>query len=486
MVAATREAGMIGNTGIRARAEKLEERVQQRWRELGDWVDRRFGADEFIRHDEVAHGFKPDAVVIEEAPVALSAHVVLYTVLVLLAIAILWSIFGSLDRIVVAPGKIATRTPMVVMQPFTTSRILQIDVKAGDHVRKGQVLVRFDPAFAQADVASLQHKMETLTAQIARLDAELAGKSFVSQSRDSVERLTQVQIFDHEMSDYMAEVKQRDSRLRQIDSQIRVDEASLPEIRLQLDMARRVVAIQENLRSQKAAAELDVMRAQNGAIESDLKLKSTLGEMAKLAEQRAETVQERQAYLDKWRNGHNRELVQARQDLAETASTLNKAHRMKDLTEIVAPVSGTVLEVADRSVGSVLREAEPLVTLVPDGSTLYVEANAPSRDVSYVKVGDAVRVKLETYPFQRFGTVKGVLEVIGADSVPLKQDGTQSQLVYRLQVKIADSLGSLAERGIHIRPGLVASAEVKTGKRSVASYVLNPILRTTDESLREP
>ncbi len=477
---------MIGNTDIRARAEKFEDRVQQRWRALGDWVDRRFGNDEFAQHDEVAHGFQPDAVVIEEAPVPLSAHAVLYTILVLLAVAILWSIFGSLDRIVVAPGKIATRTPMVVMQPFTTSRILQINVKAGDHVRKGQVLVRFDPAFAQADVASLQHKVETLTAQIARLDAELAGKHFVAQLGDGVERLTQVQIFDQEVSDYEAEVKQRESRLRQIDSQIHVDETVLPGIRSQLEMARRVVAIQQRLRAEAAAAELDVMRAQSSAIDSELKLNNTLGDVTKLGEQRAESVQERQAYLDKWRSDHNHELVQARQDLVEAAATLNKAHRMKDLTEITAPVSGVVLEVADRSVGSVLREAETLMTLVPDGSTLYVEADAPSRDVSYVKVGDAVRVKLETYPFQRFGTVNGVLEVVSADSVPLKQDDTQSQLVYRLQVRIADSLSSLAARGIHIRPGLVASAEVKTGKRSVASYVLNPILRTTDESLREP
>jgi len=157
-------------------------------------------------------------------------------------------------------------------------------------------------------------------------------------------------------------------------------------------MAHRVVAIQQRLRAQQAAAELDVMRAQNSAIDFDLKLKNTLGE------QRAETVQERQAYLDKWRSEHNHQLVQARQDLAETAATLNKAHRMKDFTEIIAPARGIVLEVADRSVRSVLREAEPLVTLVPDGATPYVEANAPSRDVSYVKVGDLVRVKLETYP----------------------------------------------------------------------------------------
>ncbi len=209
--------------------------------------------------------------------------------------------------------------------------------------------------------------------------------------------------------------------------------------------------------------------------------------MAKLVEQRAETTQERNAYLQKWRSDHNQQLVQARQDLSEAAETLNKAHRMKDLTRIVAPVSGTILEVADRSVGSVLREAETLLTLVPDGADLYVEARMPSRDVGYVKLGDEVRVKLEAYPFQRFGTLNGILDVVSADSVPLKEGDDQSQLVYQLQVRITDnSWAALAGRGIHVRPGLVASAEIKTGKRSIAAYVLDPILRTTDESMREP
>jgi len=484
---------MSGQADTRTRVEKLEDGVQRRWRALGDWVDRRFGDEEFAQAEEIAQGFKPDAVAIEEAPVALPVHVALYLLAALLVIAILWAIFGSLDRIVVAPGKIATRTPMLVMQPFTTSRILQINVKAGDHVRKGQVLVRFDPAFAQADVAALQHKVETLNAQTARLDAELTGQKFSARPGDSVERITQAQIFDHEMSDYAAELKQRDSRMAQVDSQIKVDEASLPGLQSQHDMARRVVTIQQNLRAQQAAAELDVMRAQTAEIDADLKLQNTTGELTKLRAQRAETVQERQAFLDKWRSDHNQQLVQARQDLAEASETLNKAHRMKDLTQIVAPVSGIVLEVADRSEGSVLREAETLVTLVPDGADLYVEANVPSRDISYVKVGDKVRVKLETYPFQRFGTLNGRLDVISADSIPLKQDPAEpkpqdiaSQLVYRVQVRITDPLSDLATRAIHVRPGLVASAEIKTGKRSVASYILDPVLRTTDESLREP
>jgi hemolysin D len=477
---------MSGNPDTRTPMEKLEDGARRSWRSMENWVDARFGDEEFHRDHKLAHSFQPDAAAIEEAPVPLSAHAALYSVLALLILAILWAIFGSVDRIVVAPGKIVTRTPMLVMQPFTTSRILQIKVKAGDHAHKGQVLVVFDPAFAQADVASLQHKVETLTAQTARLDAQLADKMFSARPGDGREWQAQAQIFEQEMSDYQAELKQRDGRLTQIDSQLRVDANSLPGIRSQLDMANRVVEIQRNLRAQQAAAELDVMKAQSSAVDAQLRLTNTLGDEKKLAGQRTEIVQERRAYLEKWRSDHNQKLVQARQDLAEASETLAKAHRMKDLTEIVAPVNGTVLEVADRSVGSVLREAETLLTLVPDGADLFVEANVPSRDVSYVKVGDSVRVKLETYPFQRFGTIDGVLDVIGADSVPMKHDDPQSQLVYRLQVRIADRLSDLVARGIHIRPGLVATAEIKTGKRSIASYILNPILRTADESLKEP
>jgi HlyD family secretion protein len=206
-----------------------------------------------------------------------------------------------------------------------------------------------------------------------------------------------------------------------------------------------------------------------------------------MAEQHSGAVQERQAFIQKWRSDHNQQLVQARQDLAEASETLNKASRMRELTEITAPVDGTVLQVADRSEGSVLREAETLVTLVPDGADLYVEANVPSRDISYLKVGDAVRVKLEAYPFQRYGTLNGMLKVISADSVPLKEgDDDQSKLVYRVDVHLTDSLAGLAARGIRIRPGLVATAEVKTGRRSIISYILDPILRTADESMREP
>jgi hemolysin D len=456
-----------------------------RWQKLDRWIDARFGNVESRRDNTVAHGFKSDAVAIEEAPVSIGVHAALYVVLTLLVVAILWSIFGSLDRIVVAQGKIATRTPMIVMQPFTTSRILQVKVKAGDHVRKGQILVLFDPAFAQADQAALEHKVRALTAQVDRLTAEMQGTQFVVLPTDDPERQMQGQIFNQETAQLAAEMSQRDSQVAALNTQIRADNAVIEGLRRQLEMSQKVVAIYQRLLDQKAGAPLDVMRAESSAIDVELRLKNTIGDAKKLSEQRAQVESERQAFLDKWRGDHNQQLVVARQDLSEASQTLNKAKRMSEFTEFRAPVDGTILELADRSTGSVLREAETLVTLVPDNAVLYIEANIQSRDVSYLRVGNTVRVKLESYPFQRYGTLDGRLEVISPDSVPLKQDD-QTSLVYRAQVRLTQSPREIAGRGIRLRPGLVATAEIKTGKRSIASYVLNPILRTADEGMKEP
>src|SRR5688572_20205707 len=106
------------------------------------------------KFDRLANEFKADALGIEESRVPIATHAALYVALALIFVAVVWAFVGRVDRIVIGEGKIATRSPMLVMQPFTTSRIVSIEVQAGDRVTKGQVLARFDPAFAEADVAA--------------------------------------------------------------------------------------------------------------------------------------------------------------------------------------------------------------------------------------------------------------------------------------------------------------------------------------------
>jgi HlyD family secretion protein len=432
----------------------------------------------------LVQSFRPDASAIEEAPIPISAYSALYVVLALMASAILWSVIGTVDRIIVAQGKIVTTVPSIVMQPFTTSRIAKVHVKAGDRVKKGDVLVSFDPAFAQADEVSLNQKVRGLAAETDRINAELSQQTGFAAGNDP-ERRQQAEIFTQRASQFAAEMDVRDSRQRQIDAQIDSDMKSIDGLNRQLELARKVTGIRRELQSKQLGSMIQLMAAEKDEGDFDLRLKSTIADSEKLHQQRAENSAERQSFLDRWRGELNQRLVAARQEQAQAIEALTKAKKLKDYTELVAPVDAVVLELAERSEGSVLREAETLITLVPDDAQLNLEADILSRDVGFVQVGDAVRVKLEAFPFQQFGTLDGRLDVLSPDSVPVKQ-GERTNVVFHAEVHLKETAGSVAGLGIRLRPGLVATAEIKAGERSIASYVLDPVVQTFDESLREP
>ena len=475
-------------TALTPAAAKLQAWARRLWAQADVWVEKLFGGPQDRKNAqdaEVVQGFRSDATAIEEAPIGVSIYAAFYVVLAVLVVAVLWAVFGTVDRIVVAQGKIATRTPLVVMQPFVTSRILKIYVKAGDHVRAGQVLIAFDPALAQADVASTEQQGRATSAEVDRIQAELAGRPYEMGRGADAEQAAQAQIYAQRTAQFAAEMAQRDSRERAVTAQISSDSASIAGLRQQVVIAKKIVGVRQYLESQKAGAPLDVWNAQSNEIDLEAKLKGLIADVAKLSQQRDEMQAERKSFLDQWQSELNQKLVDAMQKHAQATETLNKAHKYHEFTVLKAPVDATVLELADRSVGSVLKEAETLVTLVPDNAGLYVEANIPSRDVGFVAVGEPVRVKLEAYAYQKYGTLDGKLVVVSADSVPVKE-GDTSTLVFHAQVRLSQNAGQIIKRGIRLRPGLVATAEIKTGKRSIASYVLNPILRTMDESMREP
>jgi HlyD family secretion protein len=449
-----------------------------RWAAFQRWLDGKFTV-----HDAMASHFQADARLLEERPVPLPAYSALYVILALIAVALGWAIFGTVDRIVVAEGRIATSAPVIVMQPFTTSRILKLHVKPGDRVQKGQLLITFDPAFAQADESSLVQKSAALNAEVARMEAELSGAKHFDAGNDP-ERRVQAQLFAQRSAQFAAEMQVRDSRLGEVSAQLDASRRAIAGLQRELAMAHNVVGIRRNLEAQQAGAPLETMQAEKDEIDVDLKLKSANADIARLEQQYAEIAAERRSWLDQWRAELNQKLVASRQDLVAAQESLNKADKMKDLTELRAPVDGVVLELAERSEGSVMREAETLLTLVPANAELTLEANIPSRDIGYVKVGEAVRVKLEAYPFQRFGTLDGAVEIVSPDSVSLKEG--DSNVYFHTRVRLNDKASTLVAKGIRLRPGLVATAEIKSGRRTIISYLSDPILKTGDESLREP
>jgi len=438
------------------------------------------------RKHAVAHDFKPDVVAIEEAPIPISTFSALYVVLALIVIAIIWSLIGKVDRIIVAQGKIVTTAPVIVMQPFTTSRIQKIYVQPGDRVHKGQVLVSFDPLFAKADENSLKQKVRALTAERDRMEAELSGaKSFDVGPDPYPERRAEAALFAQRLSEFRAEMDSHDSKRRQIDAQLSASRTSVEGLRHQMRLANDVVAIWRRLDAVHAGSTLQQLIAEKDSVEAEVKYKDAVQEENRLEQARAEAVAEQQSFLQQWNADLSQKLVTARQDAAEATEELNKAHKLSELTQLRAPIDAVVLELADRSEGSVMREAETLITLVPANAPLRVDAQVLSRDVGFIAVGDKVRVKLEAYPFQRFGTVQGKLDVVSPDSVDVKE-GDNTNVVFKAEIRLDDTAWQIAARGIKLRAGLIATAEIKAGERSIASYILDPIVQTTHEALREP
>jgi len=431
--------------------------------------------------------FKPDAIAIEEQPVPITIHAVMYVLCALLVIAILWSFIGAMDRIVVGQGKVTTTTPVVVLQPFAVSRILAIKVKPGDHVKKGDVLISFDPAFANADESSLEARASELNATVTRIQAEIEETAFEIGKSPAAELRAQGEIFERRRAQYTSELAERDSSLRKTESQIAANQAAIGDLQKTLVLAKQVTGMRQKLKDLGSGSELQLVIAKKDELDVGQRLREAIAQKDTLEHNLAQARAERDAYLANWWRQLSEDLVATRQRAKEANDALAKARRMREFTALTAPVDGIVLEIADRSVGSVLREAEMAVTLVPADAELEVEGDVLSKDVGYVSVGDPVRVKLEAYPFQKFGTLTAALTVVSPDSIVRQgAQGQSSTTVFHVRVRLEENAATLAARGIRLRPGLVATAEISSGRRSIASYVLYPVWRMFDEGMKEP
>ena len=184
------------------------------------------------------------------------------------------------------------------------------------------------------------------------------------------------------------------------------------------------------------------------------------------------------------------DLVSKRTETAKLGESLVKASRMRDLVQLTAPEDGVVLEVAKRSVGSVLREAEPLITLVPSNAPLIAEIMINSADVGYTKPDNPVWVKVDAFPYQRHGMVEGRLASVSEASFTPGSTGDlppgRGGAFHRARIELVKTQLERLPEGARLMPGMTVQADVKVGSRSVISYFLNPLRRGLDESLREP
>ncbi len=410
----------------------------------------------------------------------------LYALVALIATALTWAWFAKVDRIVVAKGKLITTAETIVVQPLEISVVRSLQAKVGDTVRKGDPLAILDPTFSQADAAQLRERVASLNAQVERLEAEVGNRAYAPLVLDQEAGL-QSTIWVRAIEEYKAKLDSFDQQIGHANAQIATRTSDYEALTQRLVVARELEGMRGDLFGKRLDSKVNYLDSKSQRMQIEREMQLAVSERFELEQQVKGIEADKTAYIAEFRQKAGEELVEARRDLDLAQRQLEKAARRNAVTVLTAPADAIVLEVAKRSVGSVIKEAEPIYTLVPLDSPLEAEVSVDGRDVGQVANGELARLKLEAWPFQKHGTLEGKVRTVSEDSfAPEPGKDAERQPYYKARVAVTEVKLRNVPRGFHLIPGMGVTAEIKAGDRTVLSYFLYPLLRGLDESIREP
>lgn len=442
-----------------------------------------------LRPAAIISEFQPDAVELEERAPSRIARLTLYGVTALIGSAVTWACVSSIDEIVVAQGKLITTAPTIVVQPLETSIIRSLDVRTGDVVHAGQKLATLDATFTQADVDQQQQKFSALDAQVKRIEAELDGSDYVAHAGSSSNELLQTQLFGQRRAFYMAQLQNYNQQIAAKAAAITSNgeqEAILVERR---DALAAIENARKTLYDRQTGSLLNLLTSRNERLGVDAGIAQLHGNTSEEQHTLSKLKADRQAFIEDFRRAAMEQLVDLRGQRDTASEELKKMELRRDMVTLTAPADAVVLDLAQRSIGSVVREAEPVVTLVPLNVPLEAEVSVNARDIGRISENEPVRIKFDAFPFQKYGTGTGSIRTISRDAYPADgQDGKESSAppVFHARISLANTrLRGLSEP-VRLLPGMSVSAEIKVGQRKVISYFLYPLLRGLDSAIKEP
>jgi len=426
--------------------------------------------------DEAA--FLPAALALQDTPVHPAPRRAAIVISALFAIALLWSFFGQIDIVAVAQGRIIVSERTKTLQPLETSVVSKVLVKDGDSVKAGQVLIELDATAAQADQTSVAEQLKASHSELQRttalLDALATQRAPRPTPLDAAQLQAEWQDIAARLAKLDAERMRREAEAATVGEAIAKLEATIPLAR-QREVDVKGLA-EQGFMNQHAGQDRSRERIE---LERDLALQRArrLEADAVLAESR----QNRTAFLAETQRNLRDRQAQARLKREQLTQERSKTEQRSRLTQLAAPVDGVVQQLAVHSAGGVVTPAQVLMVIVPKDAAVTAEVVLENKDVGFVNAGQKAEVKLETFPFTRYGTVEATVTRVSADAVTDEKRGAIFPAVLTLKQAFLDVEG----KRISLAPGMNLSAEVKTGRRRVIDYLLSPVQRATTESLKE-
>lgn len=431
--------------------------------------------------------FLPAVVEIIETPPSPLGRATLWTILALVTIAAAWAWFGKVDIIASARGVVLPSGRVKEVQPLQPGTIAAIHVRDGAAVRRGDLLIELDRTAAEAELAATTRSLMLDRVEAARLRTALAATQGGSVPQGEVG-------FTPPDNAESPVIKEAGARLRyQLDglrarlaglaeqaAKLRgtIAEAQLEIARLEqtIPVARQSLDIRETLARNGLGSRLEALAEKQKLIGLEHDLPAARARLAQAESELAGISERRQETLAEFRAEASSQLAVVEGRIAVTAEERAKAAQRLRETRLVAPADGVVQDLAVHTVGGVATAAQRLLAVVPGDDTLEIEAQLPDRDAAFVEPGQTAVVKLDAYPFTRYGRITGRVTSIARSAVSDEKHG----LRYAVRVQLEGLPPSITPRS-----GMAADVEIWTGRRRVADYILSPLEAHRDAAFRE-
>lgn len=398
------------------------------------------------RHNNrLKYDFMPQLLEIIERPAHIGGKVIIFSIFALLIITIIWACLAELDVVVIAPGTANPVEDIHIIQAQATGKIEEILVSEGEYVKKGQIVMKLDGD-------SIASEIELLQTTKTQLEIQLELYEDIEKGKD---------VTNYIVSEYEENIQ--------------------PFVKAIIENEKSYKRELWNLELQKRSAELDLDLAKSRLNQyQELKLTEQVESQKISIQQQENSVKQISTSIEKYRITHSAEVAQkissVLSKLQETDSKLSEYNIAEKSLSITSSINGYVNNLSVKSVGSVVTQAQELATIIPKSTKNEITCYVKNMDIAEIEKGDEVSIKLDAYPYSRYGTVKGKITYISPGSFVDENMGS----VYLVKTDIQNN-----NQDIQITAGLTGAVEIKTGTRSVMEYFLEPVIDGFGNSMKE-
>ncbi len=444
--------------------------------------------------------FLPAALELQESPPSPLGRFTLWAVMALITLALIWSIVGRIEIVAIAPGKIIPSGQVKVIQAGNIGRVKAIHVSDGDAVKAGQALIELDPTLAEADRQRLESEWVASSLELARwraysgwldngkpgtvsaatVDVSTIGGGVKLTVPDTSVAL-QRSLLDQSIAQQRSKIAGIDQTLIRRRAEAESTRQIQEKLKQTLPLVTQRAESMKKLSEQNLVARNSYLEVEQERIEALQDLAAQDSNLASTAAAINELIEQRSLALADSRREAFEKLEELEKQNRAQRQELIKASDIAGDQVLTSPVDGVVQQLKVHTIDGVVTPAEQLLVVVPKDQILEVEARVLNKDIGFVRAGQLATIKIEAFPFTRYGVIEGTVTSVSNDAIADEKLG----LYYAARVRVAKSTMFVDGVDVLLSPGMTVTAEVTTGTRRLIDYVLSPVMEHVKESGRE-